>query len=671
MIIGKLLKIFAAGLIAFSALFIASSCGGEIENELGVQLAAPTNLRVEDEYVVWDEVDGADGYHVEINNAVYLTETNKLDILEITTEMYEYEISVKAIGDGKSLYDSYFSEVYCYNLETDPNEVFSFERVYNNGVSEYKLSVSDNEKMKGKIVIPEYGPDEKSPVTEISGFQNCADITAVIMGDSVKKMGKRCFARCVNLSRLILSDNIEEIPAYCFDGCENLKTFYLPKELIKINNRAFSNCSSIEYLYIGENLEEINLGVGNETFLNCKNLKKVTVASGNENFSSEGNCIVRLSDKELILGFNDTKIPPYAASIGEGAFAKCEGLTEIVIPGNVKTVKSRAFYGCVNLSKVVFEEGVESLYQGRTVWGDLIFAGCTNLSEIYIPSTVKKISPDLLLCSNKIKTVSVDENNENYSTDGNFILSKDKKVLVCGRHGDFTLPDGVIEIGPLAFCEAIIRQFDLPETVEKIDDKAFMSCKFVNKNIVIPENISYIGKNAFSGCLFNGITISSGATKIDDEAFLNGDWRSSVVLTSTENLGKNVFKNDLIYLENDDFKHDKDDEIDWAENCIISYMCGFGYDEGFPYLQSVYFHSEKNDEVDYIQYYNTCTLVVLPFPVPCRDGYTFAGWTTVEGGENAEYGKPYINAKTNQLNFIIDSQIPEGTRLYVVWVKND
>ncbi|MBO6262720.1 MAG: hypothetical protein J6N93_00390 [Clostridia bacterium] len=62
---------------------------------------------------------------------------------------------------------------------------------------------------------------------------------------------------------------------------------------------------------------------------------------------------------------------------------------------------------------------------------------------------------------------------------------------------------------------------------------------------------------------------------------------------------------------------------------------------------------------------------MLPFPVPCRDGYTFAGWTTVEGGENAEYGKPYINAKTNQLNFIIDSQIPEGTRLYVVWVKND
>lgn len=54
-------------------------------------------------------------------------------------------------------------------------------------------------------------------------------------------------------------------------------------------------------------------------------------------------------------------LPPMVTSIGEYAFSESSISGELRIPGNVKTISDYAFYNCQQLTKVVLEEGVETV----------------------------------------------------------------------------------------------------------------------------------------------------------------------------------------------------------------------------------------------------------------------------------------------------------------------
>ncbi len=70
--------------------------------------------------------------------------------------------------------------------------------------------------------------------------------------------------------------------------------------------------------------------------------------------------------------------------IKEGAFGGCTGLTEIDIPSSVKTIGYQAFGDCTGLTKIDISNGVETI-------GFRAFEGCTGLTEIDIPSSVETI----------------------------------------------------------------------------------------------------------------------------------------------------------------------------------------------------------------------------------------------------------------------------------------
>ena len=71
--------------------------------------------------------------------------------------------------------------------------------------------------------------------------------------------------------------------------------------------------------------------------------------------------------------------------------------TELTIPSNVKKIDSCAFMGCESLKSIKFEEGVEEVAIYAFVLWDIFIEKDSSLSyddlnEIYIPSTMKKIS---------------------------------------------------------------------------------------------------------------------------------------------------------------------------------------------------------------------------------------------------------------------------------------
>ena len=63
------------------------------------------------------------------------------------------------------------------------------------------------------------------------------------------------------------------------------------------------------------------------------------------------------------------------------SFSKCDNLTRIEIPPQIKKISSGFFFNCVNLKEVIFHEGLE--YIGKQAFG-----ACWKLKEISLPPTV-------------------------------------------------------------------------------------------------------------------------------------------------------------------------------------------------------------------------------------------------------------------------------------------
>ena len=64
-----------------------------------------------------------------------------------------------------------------------------------------------------------------------------------------------------------------------------------------------------------------------------------------------------------------------------------------------------------------------------------------------------------------------------------------------------------------------IESFEIPNSVEKIGDRAFMNCTSLT-SVTIPSSVTYIGDSAFSGCTsLSSVTIPSSVTYIGAAAF--------------------------------------------------------------------------------------------------------------------------------------------------------
>lgn len=155
-------------------------------------------------------------------------------------------------------------------------------------------------------------------------------------------------------------------------------------------------------------------------------------------------------------------------NIGDGAFADCNGITQVNIPASVKKVGNNAFGSCTALKKVDFAGSACTL-------GESVFAHCSSLTDITLPSALKIIP-------------------ENAFYD-------------CGS----------------------LVSIDIPDTVETIDKEAFKICASV-KNFNIPASVTYIGKNAFIGCVsVTAYNVASGnAAYSSADGVLYGPYSSSV-----------------------------------------------------------------------------------------------------------------------------------------------
>ena len=182
-----------------------------------------------------------------------------------------------------------------------------------------------------------------------------------------------------------------------------------------------------------------------------------------------------------------------------------------------------------------------------TAIGSEAFAIFNSLTSLTIPYSVTSIGEDTFGNCKKLVNITVDDNNNSFSSIDGVLYDKNKTVLVQYPKGkdnsSYEIPASVATIGSKAFynCDALTRvtipdsvtvikehAFDdcsklidvaIPGSVTSIGDSAFRECKALTV-VEFPDSVISIGEMAYYSCdNLKSVTISKGVTTIKDAAF--------------------------------------------------------------------------------------------------------------------------------------------------------
>ncbi len=213
-----------------------------------------------------------------------------------------------------------------------------------------------------------------------------------------------------------------------------------------------------------------------------------------------------------------------------GNFRRFAKVKELHIPGSIKNFAC-SLQNAGSLEKLYFDEGVEEISANMMVYG------CSNLSEIDLPSTLKMISG-----SGAFEGATALTGIE-FPKDVAFSDTITGVFEDCTSLTSVSLPASVTKIPSHMFdgCTSLTSVTALSE-IESIGDGAFRTCSSLT-GIDFPGTLKSIGSSAFQGCasLVNVPNLSK-VTKMGWGAFYEcKNLQASVDLSSLQNIPDNAF----------------------------------------------------------------------------------------------------------------------------------
>lgn len=324
-------------------------------------------------------------------------------------------------------------------------------------------------------------------VTEFAN--NCLQWTSalrsIVVPDGVKKLGYQSFYACQNMTDVSLPTTLEEIgdvSGLAFEACSALANGkFIIKDLkwwcgLVIKGIYSNPVYYAKHIYNAEGNEITDLvipedvtSVGNNAFARCEGLKSVT--------------------------FHDN-----VTYIGSTAFSGCTGLTTVTLPKNMKKLEEYAFSRCSNLTSVTIPEGMENI-------GFCAFEH-SGLTSLTLPSTINKMSQSFHNCE-QLETLTLTDGLSDIS--GSFYRCDAlKEVRIPGSlktmtYQDFNgcanletvvIDEGVEEVAGFQNCSKL-KNLTLASSVKKLGGVGFSGCTSLEV-VNLPEGVEYIAN--FDGC---------------------------------------------------------------------------------------------------------------------------------------------------------------------------
>lgn len=303
---------------------------------------------------------------------------------------------------------------------------------------------------------------------------------------------------------------------------KDAESYDLPITVKEICNEACMKNRFIQKISLHSPLETI----GEATFAECENLKEIV-------------------------------LPETLLKIKDEAFVNCISLENIVLPSKLKSnIDARTFQGCSSLSIIEVEENNKKyaslngvLYNKKngklliypnnksdtefkiqntiTVLSKACFAGNKYLTKIYIPSTVSKIEDMVFDDMKKLECIEVDSENPNFSSKDGVLYNKEETILLrCPMNKEikeFCVPNGVERIGESAFADCLfIQKISLSKFLTSIEDFAISEMPRLKK-IEVPCSLEYIGFGNFECCPQLETNLKPTTSVFENDNFFDGE----------------------------------------------------------------------------------------------------------------------------------------------------
>ena len=195
---------------------------------------------------------------------------------------------------------------------------------------------------------------------------------AYTVPEDVQKIHAFAFNNCKQITSVVLPNGLKRIEDGAFWGCSNMTSANIPSGLTYLGSDAFRNASSLSSsIVLPSTLSEI----GSSAFKRCTSLSNVTIENGVEIIG--GSAFVDCSNLKSI------DIPNSVYSLGTSAFENA-GLTSINIPESITNIQASVFYGC-KLTKITLHAGLKSI--DAEAFAD----NGTNIEKVEIPESVISI----------------------------------------------------------------------------------------------------------------------------------------------------------------------------------------------------------------------------------------------------------------------------------------
>jgi hypothetical protein len=382
----------------------------------------------------------------------------------------------------------------------------------------------------------------------IGEFADCTNLTSVTIPGSVTSIGYSAFGDCTSLSSINFQGNAPSDGGDMFYGDTKATAYYLPGTSgwsspfaglpalmlnppvpagsLEVTISPASATNSGAQWQVDDGTPQpsgatvLGLSVGNHTvsFSTITGwttpTNQIVSVSANSTATATG---MYTEDAEFglsyatngggtltIIGYigpgGTLTVPTYinglsVTIIGESAFVQAN-LTSVTIPGSVTSIGVGAFELCYRLGSVTISNGVTSI--GAYAFGQ------TSLTNVTIPSSVTNIGDSVFVGCTNLTGITVNASNSFYSSRNGVLFDIDQSTLIeypNGVSGNYTIPEGVTNIGPYAFNDCTsVTGVTIPSSVNSIGADAFVSCSSL-ANVTLTNGLANIGSSRWFRCV--------------------------------------------------------------------------------------------------------------------------------------------------------------------------
>ena len=248
--------------------------------------------------------------------------------------------------------------------------------------------------MQNQISLVYNVPDlQINTMSHQTGLFATANITSVQFGADVVAIPAMMFTGNTTLTAIVLPNTITKIGERAFKNCTNLESAVIPESITVFGSQCFNGCAKLTgTLTIGANVTSIGYVAFNGTGY-TKLVYNAVSATGYASFNGD---IFATTISEVEFGDGVKRIP-------ENFMAGNTSLTSIVIPDGVTEIGKLAFRNATALASITLPDSLESL--GAYTDNALTFMG-TKITSIVIPDKVTEMPRNMFAKCNELVSIT-------------------------------------------------------------------------------------------------------------------------------------------------------------------------------------------------------------------------------------------------------------------------